>query len=444
MAESSDSELTNRGPEEIIARAGGVSICVGEMLARAAALAGDLPERAYVLNLCRNRYHFLLGFCASVMAGQCTLMPPNRQPNTIRTIASSYDRSYVLGDVLHGFECVRIDSIRTDKRIESAPRIPDQQLSAILFTSGSTGTPTEHPKSWRTLRLGALNDAGMLFGDAPAHMEMLATIPPQHMWGFEASILLPLVAPIAISDRSPLLPADMRSASAQLRRPRVLVSSPVHLDAFADGCGEPIDIDYILAATAPMSQALAQRLETRFGATVIEIFGSSETGMLASRRPAHDDIWHISERFRLTVRRAGAVIEADHLDAETCLSDRIELLDDRRFRWLGRGQDMVNIAGKRGSVAELNRLLAAVPGVDDSVVFLPSPAAKRLAALVVAPGLEPSAILNALRDSVDPVFLPRPVGIVPSLPRQETGKLSRRAVLDLFMQLRSSNRTGEE
>jgi acyl-coenzyme A synthetase/AMP-(fatty) acid ligase len=99
---------------------------------------------------------------------------------------------------------------------------------------------------------------------------------------------------------------------------------------------------------------------------------------------------------------------------------------------------MINIAGKRGSMADLGRLLAAVPGVEDSVLFLPTPEAKRLAALVVAPGLKPSAILQALRDSVDPVFLPRPVLIVPSLPRQETGKLPQRAVLDLFMRLRSA------
>ena len=66
---------------------------------------------------------------------------------------------------------------------------------------------------------------------------------------------------------------------------------------------------------------------------------------------------------------------------------------------------------------------------------MPDPDAKRLAALVVAPGLQRSDILDGLREVVDPAFLPRPVRMVPALPRQETGKLSKRAILDLYANL---------
>ena len=57
---------------------------------------------------------------------------------------------------------------------------------------------------------------------------------------------------------------------------------------------------------------------------------------------------------------------------------------------------------------------------------------RRLAALVVAPGLDEAAVRAALRQAVDPVFLPRPLRLVASLPRNETGKLPRRALLDLL------------
>jgi acyl-coenzyme A synthetase/AMP-(fatty) acid ligase len=66
------------------------------------------------------------------------------------------------------------------------------------------------------------------------------------------------------------------------------------------------------------------------------------------------------------------------------------------------------------------------------VVFEPDAAgatARRVAALVVAPTLDRASILAALRETVDPVFLPRPLHLVQSLPRNATGKLPRAALL---------------
>ena len=56
----------------------------------------------------------------------------------------------------------------------------------------------------------------------------------------------------------------------------------------------------------------------------------------------------------------------------------------------------------------------------------------RVAALVVAPDLEEAAILAVLRESIDPVFLPRPLKRVPALPRSETGKLPRAELLRML------------
>jgi acyl-coenzyme A synthetase/AMP-(fatty) acid ligase len=137
-------------------------------------------------------------------------------------------------------------------------------------------------------------------------------------------------------------------------------------------------------------------------------------------------------------------IVADHLVEAVPLNDRIEILEGHRFRWLGRDADMVNIAGKRGSLADLNQRLLALPGVSDGVIFLPDGDARRLAALVVAPNLQPADILSELRDSIEPAFLPRPIFRVPSLPRQETGKLSRKAVLELFGELRQTRQAEKD
>jgi acyl-coenzyme A synthetase/AMP-(fatty) acid ligase len=95
---------------------------------------------------------------------------------------------------------------------------------------------------------------------------------------------------------------------------------------------------------------------------------------------------------------------------------------------LGREADMVNIAGKRSSLAYLTQVLLRVPGVADGAFFVPEEPVDgaditRLAAAVVAPNQSPSAVMTALREHLDPVFLPRPLLLVPALPRSETSKL---------------------
>ena len=93
---------------------------------------------------------------------------------------------------------------------------------------------------------------------------------------------------------------------------------------------------------------------------------------------------------------------------------------------------LINIAGKRSSLAYLNHQLAAIPGVVDGAFFLPeevagqsATGAARLAAVVVAPDLGNDAILRALRRRIDAVFLPRPLLRVARIPRNSTGKLTR-------------------
>lgn len=215
----------------------------------------------------------------------------------------------------------------------------------------------------------------------------------------------------------------------------MLVSSPIHLETLLRSGVQATGISKILTATAPLSRGLAEKLEQAFSTHVQDIFGCSESGILATRRTASEEEWTYSKVFTLTMTDDGVMIAADHLPDDVKLPDIIELTASNRFRWIGRQQDMVNIAGKRGSLAELNFRLREIEGVVDGIIFEPDGDVERLAALVVAPGLSVSDILDGLRAKVEPVFLPRPVIKVSELPRQETGKLAISAVRQLFVEL---------
>jgi acyl-coenzyme A synthetase/AMP-(fatty) acid ligase len=119
------------------------------------------------------------------------------------------------------------------------------------------------------------------------------------------------------------------------------------------------------------------------------------------------------------------------------MCDVLEVTACDRFLLHGRQSDLVNIAGKRSSLSYLNHQLNAIPGVRDGAFFVreedesSSTGVTRVAALVVAPSLDAAAVNEQLRQRIDPVFLPRPLLFVNSLPRNGTGKLPHDALQSL-------------
>ncbi len=439
--------VTNRKSEQIIALYRGEKIEVGQFITEAIALASRLPSHSYAFNLSTNRYEYLLGFCAAILAGQCTLMPPNRLDSTLAELTQQYPDSYTLGTIGFSYKEIENGAFRgkpDDIRDEDIPLISAEQLCAVAFTSGSTGKPSPNPKYWRTLRTGSFGNIALLLKNTGERLNIVATVPPQHMWGLETSILFPLFTNVTISDQTPFYPQNIAEAIKSLPAPRALVSSPVHLRALLKSGVSLPGLDHIFSATAPLSTEMARLLEKQFDTRVFEVFGSTESGIIAGRYTTEEADWHLSELFELEVGVTGALIRAEHLPGNVEIHDVIEKIDEHSFKWLGRHQDMVNIAGKRGSLIDLNRRLLAIPDVMDGVIFSPEDESERLVAIVVAPNLKPADIVDALKPVVDPVFLPRPVYMVPALPRQETGKLASSAIRRLYEDILNKKRQQKE
>ena len=242
-----------------------------------------------------------------------------------------------------------------------------------------------------------------------------------------------LLADVSVHVGKPLFPGDVDAALRDADGPRLLVTTPVHLRALVESGVALPPLAGIVTATAPLSPALARDAESRFSCEVREMFGSTETCVIARRRTARDGMWTPLPGVRVVAQPDGARVEAPHLPAPVALADLVEVHGDGRFVLRGRQADLLEIAGKRASLGELTQRLLAVPGVRDGVLFQLDEAdaagIRRIAALVVADGLDETAIVDALRTSIDPAFLPRRVRLVDALPRNDTGKLPRDALL---------------
>lgn len=413
-------------------------------------VARQLPDHAHVINICNDSYLFLVGFAAAVTRGQVTLMPPSRVPGVVVAIAEDYPDCYLLVDANTADGALPQFRISVDAAAKASPGEPllfprdvptlaHDQLAAVLFTSGSTGKAVPNPKHWGTLVHGATATAGALLAGIGA-ANVVSTVPPQHMYGFETTMLLPLLGFCRLQCERPLFPDDVRKTLELTAEPRVLITTPVHLRTFTEFSGPMPAVTGIVSATAPLSPQLAEASEARFRARLIEVFGSTETGVTATRRTARDEPWQLIDLFDIEARQDGTRVRARHFRDDVLLQDVVRLEGSRQFRLIGRSSDLINIAGKRASLGDLNAKLLAIDGVRDGVIFMPAVTGgdeadgtvHRTAALVVAPGMTREAILSALRQVVDPAFLPRPLLLVDALPRSETSKLPRAALLDLF------------
>ena len=265
---------------------------------------------------------------------------------------------------------------------------------------------------------------------------IVATVPPQHMYGMELSILLPLIGGMAVHAGRPLFPADIAQALGELPAPRVLVSTPLHLRTLVESAQPFPPTALIISATAPLDRQLAAAVEARLGGQLLELFGSTETCVFASRRTATGDVWRTYEGVELLPCADGTLVTAPWFVEPVLLQDLVELRGDGQFIVRGRSSDMIEVAGKRASLAALTQRLLAVEGVRDAVLFQPQPDSvatiRRLAALVVAPGCTARQIRERLAAGVDAAFLPRPLRIVDSLPRNELGKLPREQLLAML------------
>jgi acyl-coenzyme A synthetase/AMP-(fatty) acid ligase len=265
------------------------------------------------------------------------------------------------------------------------------------------------------------------------------------MYGLEASIMLPLQHGMAFHVGRPLFPEDVRLALQDVPSSRMLVTTPLHIRACVIAGSRLPQVEYVLSATAPLPRSLAKQAETLFHTTVYEVYGFTEAGSLATRRTIDGNIWHVLDGITLHQESAGCSVHAPYLRGPIPFPDLVSLQGPHRFVLHGRGTDLVNIGGHRGSLSDLNQKLNEIEGVQDGVFFLPDDtgtSVTRLTAFVVAPGKAAEHILSALRTVIHPVFLPRPLHLVPSLPRNETGKLTRDALLGLMQDLQKEDRHG--
>ena len=437
--------LIDRSPQAVLYRGSQGDVTAAAFLndvARSAALLGDAD---YVVNCCTNRYWFAVGFAASLVRGKITLLTGDHSHHALRVLRDRFGAMQIVSDgagLTDKFETALQHTLigaamAPAPAFTVMPAIESGQVAVVAFTSGSTGEPVGTVKNFGEL-VARSRAAGVQFGfgeNDPA--TMIGTVPPHHMYGFETTLVLPWHAGVSSWCDPVFYPADLHAALQEAGGHNVLVTTPLQLRGMLE-MARPANLPAtVISATAPLDVELARQTERLWNTEVLEIFGATEVGSIASRRTVTEADWTLYPGVEMTDRN-GAVVSAPWAEPRP-LNDVVELLDGgSRFRLLGRCGDIVKLGGRRASLAGLTHVLTGVPGVADGVFLAPDdletrPTA-RLMALVVSPGLSGEQVMELLRGQIDPVFMPRPLVCVPALPRNAFGKLPRQALLALVAQ----------
>lgn len=414
----------------------GVPLSLERVRREAAGVARHLGSGVVVINLCRDRRFFMVGFLAAQMASCRTVLPPSLAPGILESLQDSLE------------DCLVVDDARMEAWLggsdaalqEGVPPWPGEDLDAVtLYTSGSTGQSIPHGRTWGQLCEGASMTLEALSGGIRAPLNLVATVPSQHMFGLESTVMLPLLGMGCIHRGQPLFPEDVRKALISVPEPRGLITTPFHLRTCLSAIADWPPLAFLLTATAPMPADLAREAETRTGACAFEIYGSTETGALAVREPARHTRWRPLPGVELLGPAAGGWrVKGRHFPS-CVIHDELEPHEDGGFTLLGRQGDLVKIAGKRQSMAAIGHLLLQAPGVSDAVAFPPGAGLSedRVSALVVTEHALMPHLRAWLSRQLDAVFMPRPLIVVDRLPRDANGKLPRNEIERLLNTVRN-------
>jgi len=390
-----------------------------ELLVHAVNLSQQLPEKKYAINLCNDRYLFIVAYLAVCIRHQVSLLPQNKAPATIQALSESYPNSYIMSDNDPLADFYLSDSLLVKKNSLPFPDIELDRTLSISFTSGSTGEPKAISKTWREFQISA-ELALQRFNLKNQTAQIISTAPMQHMFGLETSFFWVLFSQLTLHNDCPFYPEDIRTALKHTAIKKILISTPRHLNICSQHSGQWPAIHFILSSTAPLSSALAKQIESALQSPVFEVFGSTETLSFASRQSSQSEQWRLYESIQLKQKEGQFILQGGHIKQAQQLDDQFTLYPNGYFSLLGRSSDLIKIAGKRASLNTLNHYLNQIEGIEDAVFF--SSKNERLSAIVVSQ-LAKQDITDALKYLIDDVFLPRAIYYTSAIPRNSLGKL---------------------
>lgn len=322
------------------------------------------------------------------------------------------------------------DDEHTDTAFSGSLNIPEH-ARLFLYTSGSGGEAKRIEKTAAAL----FAEAAALRQRLPENWHGLAaagSVTPQHMYGLTFRIFTALACGWRFIRRQHTLPEALLAASSE---PVVWIASPAvlnRLNTLAQPPRHAANVRGILSAGGMLPEHTAQLLQQTFGHLPVDIYGSTESGVMATRQGS--GAWTALPEVQIQAAGDGLDITSPWSGGTQHMADAAEFAADGSFVLLGRSDRIIKLADKRLSPAQIEHALLQHPAVADAHCGS-HPQHGRIAAWIALSeqGLHSlrqhgrAALIQQLRrhlaQSVERVALPRYWRFAATLPRNAQAKI---------------------
>ena len=413
--------------------------------------------QSYRWALCfEDSYTFTVAFLSVLALGDVPILPGKTKEDALRKIQESFDG--VVADQPLAFTVPvvnvndHVDGVIPQYTQQAFERVYaiDGASPVVFYTSGSTGAPKAIVKDVQCLnaeiRLLVRHWCGRLQG-----CSVLGTVSHQHQYGFTFRVMLPMALRLpSVAEMVQFHEQLNACARSEDFSRAALITSPAFLKRL-DTALSCLHFDFVLSAGGVLSFDVLDSVNHCLGTFPHEVYGSTETGVLAWRYfNGSDAKWLRFEEVTLEWSQTDSrwLARSDLIPQPegVLLEDQLQFESDNvHFSLLGRYDRIVKIEENRVSLTEIERLLAGFEEIQEAVV-LPFMAGRRQAigAIIVlctgeGDGLEMSARqalrkhwVASLKKVLDPIAVPRRWRFVDAIEVNAQGKRDYAKLIELL------------
>ncbi len=402
---------------------------------------------------CEDVYFFLVAFVAMLQSGRKALVTANRQEAFIKEIQKENcgfitDEPFAPGGatLIQDLLKVETDEIRFGK-------FDVNNAEIVVYTSGTTGKPKAVFKKFSQLE-NEVQQQVKFFGNQWLNREIYSTVNHHHMFGLPFAVIFPLAAGIPFRRRRFDFPSELAKITDQ---EAVVVSSPAFLKRLVVDLDRPLQFrtaPVILSAGGVLPEDVAQKTHELTQCWTTEIYGSTETGIIAHRQSGTGAVWIPFDFCKLSLAENGClnIKSPTVLEPEGFTSgDLVELSADGSFVLKGRADSIVKIEEKRIALPEVEMRLKSTGLVHDVRVVPMVGKRQYLAAALVlndegrekfadSPKLKINEFFkDFLCQYLENTVTPKKWRYLEELPQDLMGKVKMRDIQDLFSLQESPN-----
>ncbi len=304
---------------------------------------------------------------------------------------------------------------------------PQSELLKI-YTGGSTGTP----QMWSKTGENIVSEVVFLAKryEVTEYDCILATVPPNHIYGLLFTVILPLVSMATVVGQTPSFPGEIVSTAGK-HQVTIMASVPAHYRVLRNS-KMSLRLAFSSAGMLDAEDNDAFCHKNRMGVT--EVYGSTETGGIATRnRWLGEEDFTPFPSIRWKVIKGCLAVRSPYVSPDLPIdeegfftaNDRVEKRGADSFILQGRADNVTKVGGKRVDLEEIRRLIKTELSVTDCVVMaIPQAGGRenRIGALIQGGTIDMELIKQALVDSLEPYALPRHLKTVEQIPVKKNGK----------------------